>query len=343
MKAVVLYEHGPREVLKYEEIPDPVPGPGEVLVRVKACALNHLDIWVRRGIPGLKLEYPHILGADVSGEIVKLGDGVKGFTEGQRVLVSPGVSCGKCKMCLSGRDNLCREYHILGEGIRGGNAEYLKIPAQNILRFPDNLSFEEASAIPLTFLTAWHMVVKRAKIKVGETVFITAAGSGVSTVAIQIAKLFRAYVIAGASSDEKLKKAKELGADEVINYSKEDISERIKVLTDRKGVDLVVDHTGILHWEKLIKAVGWGGRIVICGATSGFEAKTDLRHVFFRQISIIGSTMGSKGDLFEVLDYINRGLLKPVIYKVLPLKKAQDAHRILEEREVIGKVVLKVE
>jgi len=342
MKAVVLYEHGDRDVLKYEEIPTPKPSPKQVLVKVKACALNHLDVWVRRGIPGLKLKYPHILGADISGEIADLGDGVEGLRIGEKVLVSPGVSCGRCRMCLSGMDNLCRDYHILGEGVNGGYAEYVVVPEENILPFPEGLSFESASAIPLVFLTAWHMIVKKAKLKAGESVFITAAGSGVSTAAIQIAKAMGAFVIAGASSDEKLSRAKELGADEVINYSKEDFAKRIKEIT-KVGVDLILDHTGVINWEKKMASLRWGGRIVLCGATSGFNAEIDLRHVFFKQLSIIGSTMGSKGDLFEALELVRRGILKPVVYKVLPLKDAKEGHRILEEREVIGKVVLKVE
>ncbi len=342
MKAVVIYEHGNRDVLKYEEIPTPKPSPKQVLVKIKACALNHLDIWVRRGIPGLKLKYPHILGADIAGEIAELGEGVDGLKTGEKVLISPGVSCGKCKMCLSGRDNLCKNYHILGEGINGGYAEYVVIPQENVLPFPEGMSFEEASAIPLVFLTAWHMIVKKANLQPQETVFITAAGSGVSTAAIQIAKAIGAYVIAGASSDEKLAKAKELGADEVINYSKEDIPKRIKEITGG-GVDLILDHTGVVNWDKKIASLKWGGRIVICGATSGFNAEIDLRHIFFKQLSIIGSTMGSKGDLFEVLELVKRGVLKPVVYKVLPLKEAKEGHRILEEKEVIGKVVLKVD
>lgn len=342
MKAVVLYEHGSRDVLRYEEIPTPEPKAGEVQVRVRACALNHLDIWVRRGLPGLKLQYPHILGADIAGEVAKVGEGVKGLNPGDRVLISPGVSCGKCAMCLSGRDNLCREYHILGEGVKGGYAEYIVVPQQNILPFPDGMSFEEASAIPLVFLTAWHMMVKRGNLKPGETVFITAAGSGVSTAAIQIAKAMGAYVIAGASTEEKLKKARELGADETINYSREDIPARIKELTGKRGVDMIVDHTGIANWDKNLASLAWGGRIVICGCTSGYQAGVDLRHIFFKQLSIIGSTMGSKGDLFEVLELVKRGVLKPVVYTVLPLQEAKEAHRILEEREVIGKVVLKV-
>jgi NADPH:quinone reductase-like Zn-dependent oxidoreductase len=340
MKAVVIREHGGREKLLLEEVPEPEVGPGQIRLRVRACALNHLDIWVRKGLPHLRLSYPHILGADIAGEVESVGPGVKGVEVGQRALLSPGVSCGTCRECLAGRDNLCRSYGILGESRAGGYAELISVPAANLLPFPEGMDFARAAAIPLAFQTAWQMLAEKAVVRPGEVVMILAAGSGVGSAGIQIAKLLGATVIATASTEEKLARARELGADHVINHAEADIVAEVKRLTRRRGVDVVFEHVGAATWQKSILSCASGGRIVTCGATSGWEAPTDLRHVFFRQISILGSTMGSKSVLFDVIKHVEAGRLRPVVDSVLPLEEAAEAHRLLEERAQFGKVVL---
>ncbi|ULR40286.1 zinc-binding dehydrogenase [Thermus sp. NEB1569] len=343
MKAVVMEARGGPEVLKVAEMPTPEPGPKEVRIRVRAAALNHLDIWVRKGVASPKLPLPHILGADASGVVDAVGPGVTGFAPGDEVVVNPGLSCGHCERCLAGEDNLCPKYEILGEHRFGAYAEYLVVPEVNLLKKPPNLSFEEAAAIPLTFLTAWQMVVDKLQVRPGEDVLVMAAGSGVSVAAIQIAKLFGARVIATAGSEEKLRKAKELGADETVNYTHPDWPKEVRRLTGGKGADKVVDHTGALYFEGVIRATANGGRIAIAGASSGYEGTLPFAHVFFRQLSILGSTMGSKSRLFPILRFVEQGRLKPVVGQVLSLEEAAEGHRLLEERRVFGKVVLRVD
>ena len=342
MKAVVMEARGGPEVLKVAEMPTPEPGPKEVRIRVKAAALNHLDIWVRKGVASPKLPLPHILGADASGVVDAVGPGVTGFAPGDEVVVNPGLSCGHCERCLAGEDNLCAKYEILGEHRFGAYAEYLVVPEVNLLKKPPNLSFEEAAAIPLTFLTAWQMVVDKLQVRTGEDVLVMAAGSGVSVAAIQIAKLFGARVIATAGSEEKLRKAKELGADETVNYTHPDWPKEVRRLTGGKGADKVVDHTGALYFEGVIRATANGGRIAIAGASSGYEGTLPFAHVFFRQLSILGSTMGSKSRLFPILRFVEQGQLRPVLGQVLPLEEAAEGHRLLEERRIFGKVVLQM-
>lgn len=340
MKAIAIRAHGGPEVLKLEDLPDPVASPGRVVLRVRAAALNHLDVWVREGWPALKLSFPHVPGADVAGVVEAVGPGVEGVRPGDEVVVNPGLSCGRCRECLSGRDNLCRSYSILGEHTSGGYAEKIAVPAQNLLPKPRNLSFEEAACVPLVFLTAWHAVVARAQLRAGETILVHAAGSGVGSAAIQIAKLVGARVIATAGTDEKCARGRALGADEVVNYSKEDFAAAVKALTGRRGADVVFEHVGKATWEKSILATASGGRVVTVGATTGHAATTDLRHVFFRQISVLGSTMGSKGELFDVLRFVEQGKLRPVLDRVLPLAEAAAAQRLLEGRAQFGKIVL---
>ncbi|MCC6750817.1 MAG: zinc-binding dehydrogenase [Deltaproteobacteria bacterium] len=340
MRAVALREHGGRDKLLALELPEPEAGAGQVRVRIRACALNHLDLWVRRGLPHLRLTYPHILGADIAGEVDAVGPGVTGVTVGQRCLVAPGLSCGRCQACLAGRDNFCRGYGILGESVSGGYAERIAIPAANLLPYPGDLPFEQAAALPLTFQTAWQMLVERARVQPGETVLVLAAASGVGVAAVQIAKLYGARVIAAASSAEKLAVAESLGADHLINYKEQKLAPEVRRLTDKRGVDVVFEHVGAATWEDSLRACAWGGRVVTCGASSGFDAPTDLRHVFFRQLSILGSTMGSKAVLFDVVKHVAAGRLRPVVGRVLPLAEAAEAHRLLEEHAVAGKVVL---
>lgn len=341
MKALVIYEHGGVDKLRYEEIPDPEPKASEVLVEVKACAMNHLDIWVRKGFPHLRISYPHVLGSDVAGVVARVGSDVDGIEVGAPVLVAPGVTCGTCEYCLGGSDNLCREYKILGENTTGGCAQYISVPRENILPYPKGLRFEEAAAIPLVFLTAWHMLVQRAQLRLGEWVLVHAAGSGVGSAAIQIAKLHQATVIATAGTEEKLDKAKRLlGADYVINYKTHDFEKEVKSITGRRGVDVIIDHTGSTNWDKNIRTLTMGGRLVICGATGGFEGVTDLRQVFFRRLSLLGSTMGSKADLFHVIRHVDAGRLKPIVHAVFPMSRAREAHLLMESREIFGKIVL---
>ena len=339
MKAVVLNEHGGPEVLRLADIPEPSIGPQDVLVRVRACALNHLDLWMRGGMPNRPVAFPHVLGSDISGEVAKVGASVKNVKVGQKVLLAPGTSCGQCAQCIAGRDNFCKDYVLFGTTIHGGYAEYVKSPAANVIPIPGNMSFEEAAAIPLVFLTAWHMLFYRAHLQPAEEVLVIAAGSGVGSAAIQIAKAAGARVIATAGSEPKLRKAKELGADEVLLHQGE-FAREVKKRTGGRGVDVVFEHVGQATWEQSVYSLAVGGRLVTCGATAGREGNINIGYLFARQLSILGSFMGHKGELFAVLELFNRGLLKPVIDTVLPLERAADAHRRLENREQFGKVVL---
>jgi len=340
MKAIAIREHGGPEAVNLIELPDPVPKPGEVVVAVKAAALNHLDIWVRTGWQGLRLAFPHVLGSDVAGVIEAIGAGVEGVKVGDAVVVNPSLGCGTCERCLSGNENLCRRFAILGEHVSGGMAERFAVSARNVLPKPENLSFVEAAAIPLTFMTAWHALVARAQLRLGETVLVHAAGSGVGVAAVQIAKLHGARVIATAGSDEKLRRAKDLGADEVVNYETQDFVQEVRRLTDKRGVEVVFEHVGKKTWEKSILAAGIGGRIVTVGATTGYDPLTDLRHVFFRQLSILGSTMGTAAELVQVLRFVGEGKLRPVVDRTLPLADAVKGHALLTQRAQFGKIVL---
>jgi NADPH:quinone reductase-like Zn-dependent oxidoreductase len=340
MKAVVFTEHGGPDVLKYMEGREPEINASEVLVRVRACALNHLDLWVRRGIPGVVFPMPHIPGSDISGEVAKVGELVKHVRVGQRVLLAPGVSCGLCEHCAAGDDNLCREYTLFGYRIDGGCAEYVKAPAANVIPIPGDLTFEEAAAVPLVFLTAWHMLITRARLQPGEQVLILAGGSGVGTAAIQIAKMMQARVIATVGSEAKATKAKELGAEEVILHSRQSIKEEVKRLTARRGVDVVIEHVGEATWTDSVSSLAVGGRLVTCGATTGYNANIDLRFLFSRQLSILGSYTGSRAELHRVLALIGQRKLHAVIDTTLPLKDCALGHAMLERREQFGKIVL---
>jgi NADPH:quinone reductase-like Zn-dependent oxidoreductase len=341
MKAVIFRQHGGPDVLEYTDVPEPQIRANEVLVEVKACALNHLDIWARRGLPGIDIPLPHILGNDVAGVVKRVGELVTWVKAGDEVMVQPGISCGHCEACLSGNDNFCREYDILGYRRDGGYAEFVAVPGVNIVPKPARLSWEEAAALPLVTVTAWHMLVTRAAVQPGETVLVHAAGSGVGSLAIQVAKLRGARVFTTASSDEKLAHARELGADETINYTSSDWPKEVRRLTDRKGVDVVVEHTGAATWPGSIASLKPNGRLVTCGATSGYDAHTDLRQVFYRHLNIFGSFMGSKAELFEAMKFVEQGKIRGVVDRVLPLSEARQAHELLENRAQFGKVVLK--
>jgi NADPH:quinone reductase-like Zn-dependent oxidoreductase len=340
MHAVRFHEHGDIEVLKYEEAPEPKIQADEVLVKVKACALNHLDLWVRQGVSDWKLQLPHIEGSDVSGEVAEVGSQVKRVKAGARVLLYPGISCGQCEMCFKGLDSACRSYTVLGVFVDGGYAEYVKAPEVNVIPIPGGLSFDEAAAVPLVFLTAWHMLFTRAQLKPGEDVLVIGGGSGVGSAAIQIAKSVGARVIATAGADWKLEKAKAIGAHEVINHSRQSISGEVRRLTGKRGVDVIVEHVGAAIWEECFNSLATYGRLVTCGVTSGGEVKLNVQGLFGRQRTILGSFMGGKAELLEALKFIARGNLKAVIDSAFPLREAAAAQKKMESREFFGKILL---
>jgi len=340
MKAIIFEQHGGPEVLKPAEVADPQIKPNEVLVEVRACALNHLDVWVRGGLPGIKIPLPHILGNDVAGVVRDVGELATWVKPGDEVMLQPGVSCGRCPECLAGRDNMCDEYDIIGYRRDGGYGELLAVPGVNVIPKPKNLSWPEAAALPLVTLTAWHMLVTQARVQPGEDVLVHAAGSGVGSLGIQIAKLRGARVIATASSEEKLEKARELGADETINYTHDDWPKEVRKLTGGRGVDVVFEHTGAATWPGSLVSLRKGGRLVTCGATSGFDAHTDLRQVFYRHLTILGSMMGSKAELLAAMKFIESGQIRAVIDRALPLADARKAHELMEDRAQFGKLVL---
>ena len=339
MNAVRFHQHGGPEVLRVEDVPAPEITAGEAIVRVRACALNHLDLWARRGLEGVTIPMPHISGSDVAGEVVASTS--RDTAAGRRVMLQPGISCGCCEACLSGRDNDCRGYEVLGyRNYPGGYAELVKVPVQNLVSIPDDIDFVHAAAFPLTFLTAWHMLMTRAQLKRGEDVLVLAAGSGVGQAAVQIAFLHGARVFATAGSDAKLERAKAMGAFEVIHHYKQDISEEIRRLTNRRGVDVVIEHVGDATWNKAVRSLARGGRLVTCGATTGSNGSLDLRALFARRLTIMGSYMGTKGDLFQAARFFFSGQLKPIIDRTYPLAEAAEAQRRLEASHQFGKIVL---
>jgi len=342
VKAIVFEKHGEPDVLRYVDAPDPVINANEVLVRVRACALNHLDLWVRRGLPGVAIPLPHIPGSDVAGEVAEIGSGVTTVRPGQKVVLAPGVTCGKCPACISGHDNRCRSFTNLGYMVDGGCAEFVKVPEVNCLPYPENLSWEEAASIPLVFQTAWHMLLVRAELQPGEDVLVLGAGSGVGIAAIQIAKFFGAKVIATAGTPEKLAKATALGADYVINHKTQKIREEVRRITNKRGVDVVFEHVGTATWDDSLASLAYAGRLVTCGATTGFDAKLDLRVLFAKQLSLMGSYMGTKSDLHSVMRLVAGGRFRPIVDRVFPLKGAAAAHEYLESGAQFGKVVLSV-
>jgi NADPH:quinone reductase-like Zn-dependent oxidoreductase len=340
MKAITFNHHGGPEVLEYNDVPTPAINATEVLVQVRACAINHLDIWARKGLPGIEIPLPHILGNDIAGVVCEVGNLVDWVKTGDEVMLHPGVSCGHCYQCLNGQDNLCPTYKILGYQLNGGYAEFVAAPAVNVIPKPATISWHEAAALPLVTVTAWHMLVTRANIQPGEDVLIHAAGSGVGSIGIQIAKLRGARVIATAGSNEKLAKALELGADEAVNYSNPEWPKEIRRLTGKAGVDIVFEHTGAATWPGSIRSLKPNGRLVTCGATSGYDASTDLRQVFYRHLNLLGSFMGTKSGMLDSMKFIENRKLRAVIDRVLPLEQAASAHTLIEDRAQFGKLVL---
>ena len=337
MKAARFHEHGGPGVIRFEEAPDPVPTPGRAIVRVRACALNHLDLWQRRGLERVTIPMPHISGADVAGEVVDGGGGA--VPPGARVMLQPGLSCGHCAMCTRGRDNLCPNYDVLGYMSDGGYAELVSVPVANLIAIPDHIEFVTAAAFPLTFLTAWHMLLTRANLEEGETVLVLAASSGVGQAAIQIARLHGARVFATAAP-EKLDRAKALGAEDAFDHYADDFAQRVKKATNGRGADIVVEHVGEATWDRSVRALARGGRLVTCGATTGYSAALDLRHLFARQLSLLGSYMGRKAELLRAAPLFFGGQLTPVVDEVLPLSEARAAHERLEAHRQFGKIVL---
>ncbi|HEY2019047.1 MAG TPA: zinc-binding dehydrogenase [Bryobacteraceae bacterium] len=342
MKLARIYRHGGSDALVYEDAPEPRIHPDQVLVRVRACALNRLDLFVRAGIPGMKLPMPHVLGSDISGEVVEVGSLCERVKPGWRVVLSPGLSCRQCEQCLRGNDNLCRRYTVFGYAVDGGNCELLAAPEYSVIQIPEELGFEQAAAAPLVFLTAWHMLLTQARIQPGEDVLVLAASSGVGSAAIQIARMFQCRVIATAGGDEKLARARELGADHTIDHYRQDISAEVKKITGKRGVDIVVEHVGAATWSKSLASLAPGGRLVTCGATTGYDAQVDLRYLFSKQWSVLGSFMGTMGELHQVLKFVFRGQLKPVLDRSYPLAEIRAAHDRLERKEQFGKVIVSV-
>jgi NADPH:quinone reductase-like Zn-dependent oxidoreductase len=333
-------EHGGPDKLSYEDLPTPTIGPEEVLVRVKACALNHLDIWIRQGNPAYPMPLPHVSGSDIAGIVEAVGSHVEGIKAGERVLVSPGMSCWRCELCLAGRDNFCRTYSLIGAMMHGGYAEYVRVPFRNILPIPENLSFEQAAAFPLVSVTASHMLFALAGLQHGETVLIMGAGSGVGSMAVQMAKLAGARVITTVGADDKIPKAVVLGADAVINHAKENVAERVKLLTEGKGVDVVIEHIGPDTWDTSLRSLTKGGRLITCGATTGAEVKLDLRYVFSHQLTIKGSYMGTRAELVKAVELMGQKRLIPVIDRTYSLKDARAAQELMLSRKFFGKIVL---
>lgn len=340
MKAVRIHQFGGPEVLTYEEIPDPKPRKDQVLVRVRACALNHLDLWVRNGLPGVNL--PHILGSDIAGEIEDVGEYISDFKPRQRVIVAPMSFCNHCPKCVAGLQNQCRQFTVYGNAIDGGDCELIAVPAVNIIPIPDSLDFIQAASVPLVFVTAWHMLTGRAGIRAGQTVLIIGANSGVGIAAIQIAKLFHCRVITTAGDERKMQKARELGADFVINHYTQKIAQEVRTITKGEGVDIVFEHVGPATFQESMRSLKAGGTLVTCGATTGPKVDLELRFLFSRNLSVLGSYMGTMSELNEVLGHVFAGRLKPVVDRVFPLHEIRAAHEYLEKSQMFGKVVLTV-
>ncbi|MGH9662578.1 MAG: zinc-binding dehydrogenase [Bryobacteraceae bacterium] len=340
MKAARIHAHGGTGALVYEDAPDPQIKANQVLLRVRACALNHLDLWVRAGIPGMKFAMPHILGSDIAGEVVAVGELCERVKPGMRALLAPGLSCRQCEKCVAGQDNLCRRYTMFGYAADGGNCELIAAPEYSVIPIPESLGWEVAAAAPLCFLTAWHMLIGRARLEAGEDVLVLAASSGVGQAAIQVAKLFHCRVIATAGGEAKLAKARETGADHVIDHYSQDIGAEVKKLTGKRGVDVVVEHVGAATWSKSLEALAQNGRLVTCGNTTGHEVGLDLRFLFSKHQTLLGSFMGTMGELHQVLKFVFRGQLRPVIDRVYPLAEIRAAHERIERKEQFGKVVV---
>ncbi len=342
MKALAFTEFGGPDTLALRDVPDLQAGPGEIVLRVRACALNHLDIFVREGIPALKTPLPFWTGSDIAGDVAAVGAGVQDVRVGERVVVNPSLACGRCEFCLQGEDCLCVQYGLIGEHVPGGLAEYVTVPAANVLRLPEHVSYEDAAAFVLTNMTAWRMVVSRGQVRPGQDVLILGVGGGVSSTAVQIAKLCGARVFVTSSSDAKLERARTLGADVGINYAREDWARAVYEKTGKRGVDVVIENVGAATWKPSLRALRKGGRLITCGATTGPIGETDIRIVFWNQLHIIGSTMANRKEFHDVMRLFFAGRLKPIVDEVVPLKDGAAAQQRLAEGRQFGKIVLRV-
>jgi len=340
MKAAIFYQHGGPDVVRYEEAIEPSLSAGQVRVRVKACALNHLDIWIRQGIPAYAVPLPHIGGCDVAGIVERVGTEGGGSAPGDRIFIAPGLSCWRCEFCLSGRDNLCLSYRILGAQVDGGMAEFVTVPAVNVIPIPGSLSFEQAAAFPLTAMTAWHMLFGLAKLQPAEDVLVLGAGSGVGSMAVQMAHAAGARVFTTVGSEDKIARATALGAEEVINHAQENIAERVKSLTGGRGVDVVIEHVGPATWEHSVRSLAKGGRLITCGATTGPTVTIDLRYLYMRQTTLMGSMMGTRAELVDAAKWMGAGRIQAAIDSVMPLKEVRAAHERMNDRKLFGKIVL---
>ncbi len=340
MKAALFRQHGGPEVIEIADVAAPELRPGHVLIGVRAAAMNHLDLWARRGLPGLRLEFPHIGGSDIAGQVEALGDGVAGPAPGTRVLVNPSLWCGSCEWCLKGEESLCASFRIIGEHLAGGFAEYVAVPAINVYPIPDDLSFESAAAVPLVYQTAWRGMVTRGGLRSGEAVLVTGASGGVSTAAIQLAKLFGATVFAVTAGAENVRRVERLGADYVIDRLDSDFSKAVWKATEKRGVDLAFDSVGEAIWPDILRSLARDGRLVTYGATTGPRGQVDIRLTFWKQLRIIGSTMSSRSEFEDVMGLVFEKKLEPAIDVVWPLERAREAHEHLEAGDAFGKIVL---
>lgn len=342
MKAVCFSEHGDLDKIRYSDLPGPVPGPGQVRVRVRAASLNHLDLFVRKGIPGIALALPHVMGSDGAGVVDAVGPGVTRTKPGDEVVLNPGINCGTCEFCLRGEHSLCVDFHLLGEHIWGTFAEYVVAPEINAYPKPSDLTWEESAAFPLTFLTAWRMLVTKARARPGESLLIVGIGGGVSLAALRIATLLGLTVGVTSGSAEKLTRAKALGAEFGIDHGASDFAREIRRITGKRGVDLVIDSVGKATWRQSIASLAKGGRLLTCGATTGPNPEEDIARIFWNQLTVMGSTMGTHAEFADMLRMISGGRVRPVIDSVFPLADAKEALRRLEEKKQFGKIVLRI-
>lgn len=340
MKAAFFRNHGSADVLEYGELPEPVAGPDEVLVQVQAVALNHLDLFVREGIPGLRLAMPHIGGADIAGVIAACGEAVEGWQEGDRVVINPNLWCGRCEMCMAGEESLCDRFGLIGEHAPGGTAQYIAVPSRNLYRIPGDFPFEQAAAVPLVWMTAWRALIGQGRLRAGQSVLILGAGGGVASAAIQIARYAGATVFAASRSEEKLAQARELGADHGLRTD-QPFSREIWNLTGKRGVDIVLENIGAATWEQSLRCVAKGGTVVTYGATSGPLVEIDLRKLFWRQYALVGSTMANTREFLTIMRLMfEERRFKPLVDRIFPLSAIREAHHYLESAEQFGKVVL---